>query len=265
MNRQHYRLAAMVLMAFFLGIFVLAAARPAVAAGTPWVRWKIDLTYPNNKPDARLVVEKGHTTTSGQHVIDQVVPLTIPCQAVGVPVVANGQMTLDGSSYLRCTVPSIQDTAWQLWQIVIPDTCPSKRPYVTGRLTINGSPIDPTPENPVFFRDDIQFNTPLDVAAQNATLAMTFDQASAASGSFAISPAGHDVTSYFTRTGPSTFSPSFEVDGNSLSAAPAMITQSRTLSTLDSVIYYGYSPQTGEYFSGALGPLEVDPVCTTTG
>jgi hypothetical protein len=132
-------------------------------------------------------------------------------------------------------------------------------------VTIEGNPADPNPDNPVFYREDIQFNTPFDVTTQEATLAMTFDQASAESGSFFIDPAGHDYTAYFAQSGPSTLSPHFVVDGNSLSATPATITQSRILSNLESTVYFGYSPFSGEYFEGCLGPTEVDPVCPTTG
>jgi hypothetical protein len=210
-------------------------------------------------------VQRGHTTPSGQHVIDDEVITPLFCQPKGNPIITNGEALLDGSSYYQCAVPSIQDIAWQTWQIGIPDLCSSKRPYITGRVTIEGNPIDSTPDNPVFYRDDIQFNVPLDKATQQAALDITFDEAAAESGAFAINPAGHKVTAYIARSSFTTFSPYFFVDGTSLSAAPATITQSRVLSNLESIVYFGYSPVSGEYFQGSLGPLEVDPFCSTTG
>lgn len=265
MKRNLYRLPVMILAVFFVGISLFLTVRPAEAIGSPWVKWKINLAFPGGQFGSLLTVQRGHTTPSGQHVIDDEVFYPLFCQSKGNPTVTSGEAVFDGSSYYQCAVPSIQDIAWQTWQMSIPDSCASKRPYVTGRVTIEGNPLDPTPDNPVFYREDIQFNVPLDKATQEAALDMTFDEASAESGAFTIDPAGHKVTAYIARSGPSTFSPYFVVDGTSLSATPATITQSRVLSNLASTIYFGYSPDSGEYFQGALGPVEVDPVCTTTG
>ena len=259
-----YRLPAIILAAFFVGVYLFLPVHPAAAVSSSWVRWKIDLTYPNAKPDAQLIVQKWHTTTSGQLVLDDEKFFTISCHSVGSPTVQNGELSLDGSSYVACNVPSIQGKAWQSWHMSIPDSCSSKRPYITGQVTIEGSPVDPNPNNPIFFREDIQLNAPLNVAAQQAALDMAFGQAAADSGTFAIDPAGHTFTAQFVRSGAS-FSPSFVVDGNTLSAAPATITQPAILSTLESTIYLGYSPVSGEYFEGTIGPLVIDPVCIGTG
>jgi len=262
MKSKAYRLPVILLAAFFIGIYLFGVVRPAGAVSGPWVRWKIDLTFPNDKPKTELIIQKWHTTTNGQHVLDAEKSFPIFCGG-NLPI-ENGKAIFDGKSYYVCNVPSIQELVWQTWQLSIPDTCSSKRPYVMGQVTIEASPTDPNPENPIFYREDIQFNVPLDKATQQAALDMTFDQATAESGTFAINPAGHDFTAYIARSGPS-FSPFFVVDGNSLSAIPAVITQSRILSNLESTIYFGYSPVSGEYFEGALGPIEVDPVCTGTG
>lgn len=265
MKKALYRLPVAILAVFFVGVFLFLSVRPADAVGSSWVKWKINLAFPNNKLDSQLTVQLGHTTQSGQHVIDDEEIQALTCQPIGSPTIINGEALLDGSSFFRCNVPSIQEIAWVTWQMSIPSSCPSKRPYVMGRVTVEGSPIDPNPDNPIFYRDDIQFNVPLDVTTQKANLAMTFDQASAQSSDFFIDPAGQRVTGYIARSSPTTFSPYFLVDGSSLSAAPAIINQPRILSNLESVVYFGYSPASGEYFQGSLGPLEVDPVCIGKG
>lgn len=264
MKKKLYRLPVMILAALFVGVYLFLPARPAAAAVSSWVRWKIDLTYPNDKLDAQLTVQKWHTAASGKYVLDDEKSFTISCHAVGSPTVQNGELSLDGSSYVTCDVPSIQEKAWQSWHISIPDSCGSKRPYITGQVTIEGSPADLSPDNPIFYRDDIQLNAPLDVAAQQAALDVAFGQAAAESGAFVIDPAGHNIIAQFIRSG-SAFNPSFVVDGNTLSATPPTITQPAILSTLESTIYLGYSPVSGDYFEGAVGPLEIDPVCIGTG
>ncbi len=265
MKKALYRLPVAILAIFFVGIFLFLTARPAEAVGSSWVKWKINLAFPNNNLDSQLTVQRGHTTQSGQQVIDDEVIHSLSCQSIGSPTINNGEALLDGGSYFRCNVPSIQEVAWDTWQMSIPSSCSSKRPYVTGKAAVEGSPIDPNPDNPIFYRDDIQFNMPLNVTTQKANLAMTFGQASAQSSGFVINPAGHRITGYIARSSFSTFSPYFVVDGSSLSATPAIISQPRILSNLESTIYFGYSPASGEYFQGTLGPLEVDPVCTGTG
>jgi hypothetical protein len=265
MNKKLYRFPIVIVGVFFVGILLFLSVHSAEAISSPWVRWKINLAFPNNKLDAQLIVQKWHTTTNGQHVMDDEKSFPISCLNVGSPTIKNGKAVLNGSSYFRCDVPSIQEKTWQSWQLSIPDSCDSKRPYITGQLTIAGSPTDPTPNNPIFYREDIQLSTPLDVTTQKATLAMTFDQASAVSGTFVITPAGQTYTAYFARSGPLTSVPNFVVDGSSLSAAPATINQPTVLSSLASTVYFGYSPVSGEYFEGKIGPLVVDPVCTTTG
>ena len=264
MNKALYRLPAALLAAFVIGVYLFLSVRPAAAAVSSWVRWKIDLTYPNDKPDAQLIIQKWHMTTSGQHILDDEKSFALSCHTVGSPTVHNGELSLDGNSYVTCDVPSIQEKAWQSWHMSIPDSCNSKRPYITGKFTIEGSPNDSTPDNPIFYRDDIQLDAPLDITLQQAALDMAFGQAAAESGAFTIKPAGHDFTAQFIRSG-ATYNPLFVVDGNTLSATPATITQPAILSTLESTIYLGYSPVSGEYFEGTIGPLEIDPVCIGTG
>ncbi|MCB9419751.1 MAG: hypothetical protein H6667_08100 [Ardenticatenaceae bacterium] len=263
MNRKTYRLSALFAAVVFVGLSLFLTARPA-AAVTPWVKWRIDFTYPG-KLDALLVVERGYTNQSGDHIVVDVVQELLTCQSVGNPVLQNGKAILDGSSYFQCTMPSVKAIAAQEWQMTIADSCSSKRPYVIGRASIEGSPADFTPSNPVFYREDIQFGIPLDVSTQKAKLAMTIDQALAQSDLFAIAPAAQQFVGYFARSGPATYAPHFFVDGTSLAPTPAAVTPSMFLTTLETTIYLGHSPVSGDSFEGTLGPLRVDPVCTGTG
>ena len=265
MNRKQYRLPVMILAIFFVSVFIFLAARPAAAIGSPWTRWKINLTFPNDNLDVQLTLQRGHTTQSGRRIIDDEVKIPLSCQSNGNPTIKNGVASFDGSSYFNCDMPSIQDKVLQLWSMSIPDACESKRPYVTGRVAIAGNPIDPNPDNPIFYRDDIQFNTPLNIAAQNATMTVAFGQAAAESSTFIIDPAGQKLTAYLARSGPASFNPVFVVDGSTMSATPATINQPAVLSNLETTIFFGYSPASGEYFEGSLWPTEIDPFCSTTG
>ena len=267
MNKIGYRF--LILLALFIGFYLFLAAHPAAAAGSRWVRWKIEVTYPNDILDVQLIVQKGITTQSGVHKIVDEKSYSLPCQPQGQsqskPIISGGQAVFDGNSYFQCDVPSIQDIAWAEWQMNIPDFSLAKRPYVKGEGTIEGNPIDPIPDNPVFYRDDIQFNIPLDITTQEANLTMTFGQATAESSNFLITSVDQEFTGYIARSDPATFSPFFVVDGLSLSPTPAVITQSMVISNLATTIYIGYSPASGKYFQGTLGPLDIDPVCPTTG
>ena len=265
MNRKQYRLPVMILALFFVSVFLFLAAQPAAAIGSPWTRWKINLVFPSDKLDVQLTIQRGHTTPSGRRIIDDEEMIPLSCQSKGNPTIKNGTAFFDGSSYYECDMPSIQDKVMEFWSMSIPDTCDSKRPYVTGRVAMTGNPVDPNPENPIFYRDDIQFNTPLDVANQKATMTVAFGQAAAESGKFIVNPAGQKLTAYFTRSGPASFNPVFVVDGSTISATPATINQPAILSNLESTIYFGYSPASGEYFEGSLWPTEIDPFCSTTG
>lgn len=255
----------LLLLACFVGVFFLMAARPVAANGSPWVRWKVNVTFPNSKLNAWLTIERGHTTPAGDHIVDDRETFPISCTAYGNPTIVNGQAIFDGSSFYRCDLPSIQAEAMNLWNLYVPDSCEAKRPYVRGMIMLEGNPVDPSPGNPIFFRDDIRFDAPLDLAAQEANLAVRFGQAAAESDAFEIDPFGHTVGAYFARSDFDTFAPVFRVDGKELSATPAYLSQPASISTLAGPIYFGYSPVTGEYFEGSIGPLEVDPVCPTTG
>jgi hypothetical protein len=94
---------------------------------------------------------------------------------------------------------------------------------------------------------------------------MTVDQASAESDLFSIAPAGHQFAAYFIRSSATQFTPHFAVDNNSLASTPATVNQRMFLSTLESTIYLGHSPLSGDSFAGTMGPIRVDPVCTGTG
>jgi hypothetical protein len=265
MNTKQSKLPIVILMAFFVGLHLFLAARPVAASGSPWVRWKINLDFPNDKLAAELTIQRGYTTQSGKNIVDEEETFPIPCLAQGTPIIINGQAIFDGNSNYQCDVPSIREEVRNTWGEIIPDACTSKLPYVIGKVSIEGNPIDANPQNPVFYRDDIRFGIPLNVSTQRASLMVRFGQDAVVSNNFAINPASHIVAAFFSPTSPTSFDPIFVVDGNYLNATPATINQPVVISNLASTVYFGYSPVSGEYFEGTLGPLEVDPVCPTTG
>lgn len=264
MVKKQHTIPVIVSALFFLSLIFGGSVQPAGAVGVPFVKWKINLILTNNKPTTELTVQKWINQGGGQLDLADEKIITLFCQKVGNPTISNGKVTLDGSSYVTCDVPSIKAVALSEWGLLIADSCSAKRPYITGEVTLEGNPIDSNPGNPVFYRDDIQFNTPLNVSTQQATLDASFGNIEAESASFVISSSGHIYSANFVRSG-NAFSPSFFVDGSPISATPAIINQPAIISNLASTIYFGYSPISGEYFQGDIGETEVDPVCPTTG
>ena len=264
MNIMQQKLPFILVALFFISSMFLGSTQRAGAAGASFVRWKINLDLSKSVPTVVLTVQKWTKLAGGKHNLDDEKIFELSCQTVGDPKFVDGEIVFDGSSYVACALPSIKTIAWTNWNMAISDSCSAKRPYIAGSANLESSPIALSPVNPIFYRDDIQFNLPLDVNSQQATLDASFGNVSAASAQFAISPSGHVYSAEFVGSG-NIFNPSFSLDGSPISAAPAVINQSAIVSNLASTIYFGYSPQSGEYLQGTLGPTEIDPVCPTTG
>ena len=265
MNRKSARLRLTTLLLLLITLCLLAA-RPAQAAGISWSRWLLDITFPNNKIDTQLIIQVGHVTSSGQKVVDAQQSFPVTCQTVGNPLIQNEQTTFDGSSYFQCEVPSIQQKVRQMpGHLIIPSTCDSKQPFVASVLSIEDNPVQWNPDNPLFYREDIQFDTPLNSFTQQAQMTVTFNQASAESNSFAPSQTENSVVAIYNKIGQTSYAPAFTVDGNSLTASPSVLNGAIPLSTLESTVYVGYSPVSGKYFEGTLSTLLVDPVCIGQG
>ncbi|MCL4266404.1 MAG: hypothetical protein KJ069_24585 [Anaerolineae bacterium] len=246
---------------------MVLGVQAAGATPTRWARWWTDTSFPNNGMDTDLVIQLGYTTQNGQNVITQQQSFYVSCTAVGNPVIQGGKATFNGSSYYSCALPNIRDlVAWMSnGTLQIGDECAAKRPALTGSLTIDGTPNNLVGDNPLFYRDDIQFSLPLKVSNQNARLVTSFDGVAASSDSFAITAGDQTVTAVYVRTNPNTFAPTFTVDSLSLVSTPPTVNGPFMLSNLASTIYIGYSPATGKYFEGTLTSLLVDPVCVGTG
>lgn len=267
MNGKQYRTRFIMLAGLFIGLFLLVVVQTTAAASGRWARWKIDTTFPTNTINTQLVIQVGHTNQAGQPIVDQQQSFAVTCTPVGNPIVQNGKATFNGSSYYSCAVPSIKEKVAVMTNgtMILPDSCQAKRPLLTGNLSVDGSPIDPTSKNSLFFRDDIQINIPLDVGLQQAQLQTAFAQGEALSASFPITAAGHVVTAVYDKTGPNSYAPLFTVDSLSLASTPLLLSGPFMLSNLASTVTIGYSPDTGDYFEGTLTSLMVDPVCVGQG
>lgn len=245
---------------------LLAASHSAKAAGTAWSRWKIDVIFPNNQIDTQLTIQVGHTTSTGKKVVDAEQAFPLSCLTVGTPNIQNEQAKFAGNSYFKCQVPSIQDKVSQMpGHLLIPPACDSKQPFVTGVLSVDNNPTQSNPDNPIFHRDDIQFNTPFDTTTQQAQMTVTFNQATAESGTFTPSQTESSLVAIYNKAGQSLYAPAFTVDSTNLTASPATLNGPIPLSTLASTIYIGYSPVSSKYFHGTLTSLLVDPVCIGQG
>lgn len=256
-------------------VSLILAIQPAEAAASRWALWKLTASFPNNSLTTTLIVQVGHTTTSGKNVIDLESDFPVPCLAVGKPVIQNNQATFDGSSYFSCTIPSIQDKVSLMTSgyFTIPATCSSKRPYINAVATINSTPIQASSDNPLFYRKDnnqnvdFSLDVPLDTTTQQATMRTQFGvgQLAILSDDFNIST-DQLLSAEYQRIGNTyRFAPKFTVDAISLTAIPDIINGPFVLSNLESIAYIGYSPTQGTYFEGSLTSILVDPYCTGTG
>lgn len=267
MNRKNFTLQLLALMVALMALALLWSAQPASAAVTRWAKWKMNFAFPSNQMEAILTVQVGHTTTSGTKIIDQEKEYMATCQIVGNVTVQNEEATFGGSGYYACAVPSIRAKVAEMTQgtLIIPNSCDSKRPYVIADLAIDGSPVNAGSDNPLFHRDDITFNLPLDVNTQEAQLLSEFAQADAESSSFSVNGSSQTLSVLYNRVGQNQYAPSFTADSTSLTATPALVNGPIPLSTQASTVYVGYSPTSGDYFEGSLADLEVDPYCVGSG
>ncbi len=267
MNRKFNNLQVVIGILVLTAVFLLVAAQPAAATGQQWAKWKIQVNFQGNVINPKLVVEIGHTTLSGNRVTDEVEAFGITCSVVGNPTVQNNRATFNGSSYYQCDVPSIQQKVLDMTSgaFVISDQCEAKRPYLTGVLSLDNTPVQLAADNPLFYRDDITFSLPLDITTGQAQLATLFDDAAAESSSFFPGSSNHTVTAVYNKGGGFQYTPVFVVDTFTYSSTPVTINQMIGLSTLESTVYFGYSPATGTYFEGTLTSLVVDPYCVGTG
>jgi hypothetical protein len=268
MDKKRYKLWFLSSTILVSMIGLLLATQSAAASISRWAIWKIDVTFPNNKIQTDLIISLGHTTQSGQKVIDYVETFPVSCQAAGNPVLSNDQATFDGSSYYECAVPNIRSLVYQMpGHLIIPATCDAKRPYVHGTVTIEGNPTQINPDNPLYYRDDIQASLPFNTGTQKAEIDVAFANEEAISDVFTPTT-DNVITAIYLKASPgsNTYVPTFVLDGTTtLASTPTTITAPIFLSTLDSTIYIGYSPTTGNYFEGSLGDLQVDPVCIGQG
>ncbi len=265
---KRYGIKVVTVLAVLTSLYLFVIAQTAAAQGSSWVRWLVDVTYPQttNTIDMQLIVQMGYTTATGQNIIVDTHAEAATCQTVGSPVVQNGEATYGVGSYFQCDLPSPQQIAWDEWSFSIPSTCTvKKKPFVVSRLALEGNPVQVNPMNPLFYREDIQFGVPLDVPTQQAELVAKFGQALARSSSFASHPAGHTAVAIYDRIGANQFAPIFRENGNSLNATPAVVSGPIILSNLESTVYMGYSPTLVQFFEGTVGTTRVDPYCSSGG
>lgn len=267
MNKRFNNLRVVVGILVLTAVFLLLAAQPAAATGQQWAKWKIQVNFQGNVINPKLVVEIGHTTPSGNRVIDDVEHFTITCTVVGNPTVQNNQATFNGNSYYQCEVPSIQQKVSEMTSgmFIIASECEAKRPYITSIVSLDDTPVQLAANNPLFYRDDITFSLPLDITTGQAQISTVFDNATAESSNFFPGITNHTIMAIYNKGSGMQYTPAFTVDTFSYSSTPATINQMIGLSTLESTIYFGYSPTTNEYFEGVLTSLIVDPYCIGTG
>ncbi len=260
MIREIISLRLLTLMLILVGIALLAP-KPATATEGPWARWKMDFTFPDDQLEAVLTIKVGYTTSSGIDIYQQVEDYEITCVMIGNVVVQNEEATFDGNSYYRCTVPSIRSKVALMTNggLLLPPSSAYTEQYLVGDLILD--PILGGGDNPVFYRDDIKFDLPMDFSTQEAWLDVAFDHAEAESSKFAISSSLQRVAVRYDETGPTQFTPDIRVDSTMLSSTPGTINGEIFLSNEASQIYLGYSPDTLEFFEGVMSWVQVDPYC----
>jgi len=269
MNGKRFGMRYVVLLVVLCGFTLALGVHSANAAPTRWSRWWTETSFTNNAIDTQLVIQLGYTNQAGQHFVTKQQSFTVNCTAEGTsgPLIQNGTATFDGSNYFSCDLPNIKQLVLAMsgGSLLIADASDAKRPALTATVAIDGAPNNLGSENPLFYRDDIQFSLPLDVVTQEARLVTSFDSHEAISDDFVITGAGQVVTAVYAKTNPNTFAPTFTVDTLSLPSTPPTLNGPFMLSNLDSTIYIGYSPVSGKFFEGTLTELVVDPVALGEG
>lgn len=246
--------------------------QPAAAQAQPnFAIWIVDLIFPNNTPEATLTVKLGTFTPTGP-VILQTQAEKLNCQTIGNLAINNGTAIFTGSEFVRCRQPNINQIVLDMTNggFSIPPSCEAKKPFVLAWAAVD--PLAPAATLlPLYHHQPDGGSTDMVHAVRlnlSGNVRQGFQVAGEGAFSSAFSPSGglDRFGARFRQINQSIFyQTDFKANGTVLSSNPAVVQGPLPLSTGPAVIHYGYNPDTGEYFQGALRAHRVDPPCIGSG
>lgn len=255
-----------VLVMFFVlctAVFSLFSA-PLTAQAAPgdlWARWFVEVAFENNKPNAKMTVEIGHETRSGQPVIDISKTYPLNCQEHGSLHIVDNVAEFDGNSFLSCEMPNFQELVYKLTEgkLVIDESCTCK--LADGLANVD---FDSPSQNPLFYTPSLQFSAPTNSFGNAVQYELNVGGAVAISEEFSNTGKMQFGGGAFIKNG-NGYAPEFQVDGLSLASSPPYIAGLVKVPTNEKEFIVGHNPDTGEFLYGKLDYLYLDPGCVGHG
>lgn len=274
MNRQKfYQIIRFCLFVFLLLGVGMVGSETAVAqqpTGDRWATWEVAVDFPNDELLVQLLITIGRTDAkTGKESILHTLVKDLACNEHGYVEILNEVAHFQGDgSYFSCYMPDIAEIVSNMTkgEMQIGAQCDCKNPWALGTVTPEQNPSGAEPLQPIFYRHDIKFSTPLTTHGKSQ-LQFDVDSVTAYSGNFVLGQPGYDVYAAFEPipNSPNQSSVLFEVDGVALTAAPSTINQPMNLSTGATEIYIGYDPANDVYFEGLMEKFRLDPACLGVG
>jgi hypothetical protein len=257
MNMMKYLITLLVLLVVLAGVPTTSAnSNPAV-----WASWVFQMDFLGNQIQGDLIITIEYEDRKREPIVEII---QLECTPVGTLAIAGEQATFSGDDYIRCAMPDLVQLVAQLTHnnVILSPVCFCKEsPWVEANLSLETTPNQPEPLNPVFYRPDLQFSTPL-VNKDRAAMLFQVDNRAAQSTSFLLgSSSSESLWAEYSQTATDIFNPIFIANGSHLSSTPAVISSPLALSNGSTYLYIGYSPANGSYLEGTIITLRVDPAC----
>jgi hypothetical protein len=256
MNKMKYLIP---LLVFLMILIIAVPATSASSNSAAEARWLFEMDFVDNQIHGDLTITVEFEDPKQQPIVETI---ELECTPVGTLQIADEQATFSGDDYIRCAMPDLVQTVAQLTdnEVILAPYCFCKEnPWVAANLTLDTTPHQPEPTNPIFYRPDLQFDTPL-LDTDKAAMRFHVGNQVAYSTRFPLSGI-KALWAEYVQTAPDIFEPAFIANGQSLSSTPAVIQSSLALSSSSTLLYIGYSPASGNYLEGILIDLVVDPAC----
>lgn len=250
-------------MTLLVLLVVLTAVPPTSASSNSavWASWVFEMGFTGNQIHGDLTITVEYEDRKREPIIET---FPLECTPVGTLQIANERATFSGDDYIRCAMPDLVQIVAQMTrnEVLISPFCFCKEnPWIEADLTLDTTPVHPEPINPVFYRPDLRFATPL-VAKDRATMLFQVANRAASSAPFFLgSSTSERLWAEYNQTATDIFAPNFIANGSHLAATPAVISSQLALSNSAAYLYIGYSPLTNSYLEGTLIRLTVDPAC----
>ena len=251
-----------------LGILVM----PASASTTPqnlvtipwnyssgWAMWAVEVDFIGERPNGRMLIQVGYTDPSGQDILVHDQWYTIPCIEVGKIEYKNGATAVfDGNgSYVHCQMYDMMDTVAALTNGGLQLAPFGLQSEILAKVSASPKYVAKK-NNPIFYSDaGFSYSLPNTVQSDTAYMHLDFEYSGSNVSSDVFKLVGMDGHSArVLAAGVISGRTKFENSGIS-----QVVTKPLTpvLSSRTSDLIIGANPMTGEYFSGEMSNIMVDP------